>query len=80
MNSIDLTRRSLPNEPGVYFFLDNKSTIIYIGKAINLRKRVSQYFLKTNYPDPFYEEKIKELVKNIHSIEFIVTENEKEAK
>jgi len=80
MGILDLERKSLPNEPGIYFFLNKKSTIIYIGKAINLRKRVNQYFLKTKYADPFYEEKIKELVKNIQSIEFIVTENEKEAK
>lgn len=80
MSTLDLERKSLPNEPGVYFFLNKKSTIIYIGKAINLRKRVNQYFLKQNYADPFYEEKIRELVKNIQSIEFIVTENEKEAK
>ena len=80
MSKLDIERRSLPNEPGVYFFLNKKSTIIYIGKAINLRKRVNQYFLKTKYADPFYEEKIRELVKNIQSIEFIVTENEKEAK
>ena len=80
MNALDLERKTLPNEPGVYFFLDEKSTIVYIGKAKNLRKRVNSYFLKSNYSDPFYEEKIKELVKNIRSIEFIVTENEKEAK
>ena len=80
MSKIDLERKSLPNETGVYFFLNNKKTIIYIGKAINLKKRVNQYFLKTNYNDPFYEEKIKELVKNIQSINYIVTENEKEAK
>ena len=80
MKALDLERKSLPNEPGVYFFLDEKSTIVYIGKAKNLRKRVNSYFLKSNYSDPFYEEKIKELVKNIRSIEFIVTENEKEAK
>ena len=80
MSKIDIARKSLPNEPGVYFFLNNKKTIIYIGKAINLKKRVNQYFLKTNYNDPFYAEKIKELVKNIQSIDYIVTENEKEAK
>lgn len=80
MSKIDLQRKSLPNEPGVYFFLNYKKTIIYIGKAINLKKRVNQYFLKTNYNDPFYEEKIKELVKNIQFIDYIVTENEKEAK
>jgi len=80
MSTLDLERRSLTNEPGVYFFLNKKSVIIYIGKAINLRKRVNQYFLKQSYSDPFYEEKIKELVKNIQTIDYIVTENEKEAK
>ena len=79
MKDLDLQRKSLPNEPGVYLFTDKKGSIIYIGKAINLKKRVNQYFLKTSFTDPYYEEKIKELVKLIHSIEFIVTENEKEA-
>ena len=79
MSNLQLQRKSLPNETGVYLFLDNKKTVIYIGKALNLRKRVNQYFSKTHYNDPFYEEKIKELAKNIHSIEYIVTENEKEA-
>jgi len=79
MKDLDLHRKSLPNEPGVYLFTDKKGSIIYIGKAINLKKRVNQYFLKTSYADPFYEEKIKELVKQVHSIKYIVTENEKEA-
>ena len=79
MNDLEIQRKSLPNEPGVYLFKDNKGDIIYVGKAINLKKRVSQYFLKTKYNDPFYEAKIKEMVKLIHLIEFIVTENEKEA-
>jgi excinuclease ABC subunit C len=79
MNNLELQRKSLPNEPGVYTFKNNKGKIIYIGKANDLRKRVSSYFLKTSYNDPYYEEKIKELVKEIDSIEYIVTENEKEA-
>jgi len=79
MKDLELQRKSLPNEPGVYLFADIDDSIIYIGKAINLRKRVNQYFLKTSYIDPYYEEKIKELTKKIHSIEYIVTENEKEA-
>ena len=79
MKDLELQRKSLPNEPGVYLFSDKEEIIIYIGKAINLRKRVNQYFLKTSYNDPYYEEKIKELVGKIHSIEYIVTENEKEA-
>ena len=79
MTNLELKRKSLPNEPGVYLFLDRNDKIIYIGKAKNLRKRVNQYFLKTNYTDPYYEEKIKELVRNITNLEYIVTENEKEA-
>jgi len=79
MNNLELQRKSLPNEPGVYTFKNNEGKIIYIGKANDLRKRVSSYFLKTSYNDPYYEEKIKELVKEIDSIEYIVTENEKEA-
>ncbi len=79
MNNLELQRKSLPNEPGVYTFKNDKGKIIYIGKAINLKKRVSSYFLKTSYSDPYYEDKIKELVKEIASIEYIVTENEKEA-
>jgi len=79
MSDLELQRKSLPNEPGVYLFLDRNNNIIYIGKAKNLRKRVNQYFLKTHYSDPYYEEKIQELVKNIANVEFIVTENEKEA-
>ncbi|MFW9828395.1 MAG: excinuclease ABC subunit UvrC [Candidatus Thorarchaeota archaeon] len=77
--NLELQRKSLPNEPGVYLFLDKKKKVIYIGKALNLRKRVNQYFLKTSYNDPYYEEKIKELTKKIDSIEYFVTENEKEA-
>ena len=79
MSDLKLQRKSLPNEPGVYLFLDRNNKIIYVGKAKNLRKRVNQYFLKTSYTDPYYEEKINELVKNIVNLEYIVTENEKEA-
>ncbi|MFX0056880.1 MAG: excinuclease ABC subunit UvrC [Candidatus Hodarchaeota archaeon] len=79
MIDLELQRKSLPNEPGIYLFVDENKNVIYIGKAINLRKRVNQYFLKTTYNDPYYEEKIKELVDKIQSIEYIVTENEKEA-
>jgi len=79
MNNLDLQRKSLPNEPGVYLFKDETGKIIYIGKALDLKKRVASYFSKSKYIDPYYEEKIKELVKQLNSIEYIVTENEKEA-
>ncbi len=79
MNNLDLERKSLPNEPGIYQFKDENGIIIYIGKAISLKKRVAQYFNKTSFNDPYYGEKIKDLVSKIYSIDFIVTENEKEA-
>ena len=79
MSDLELQRKSMPNEPGVYFFKDINEDIIYIGKARNLKKRVSQYFVKSSYIDPYYEEKIRDLVKRIKSIEFIVTDYEKEA-
>lgn len=79
MNDLELQRKSLPSEPGVYLFKDETDKVLYVGKAINLKKRVSSYFLKTSYSDPYYEDKIKELVKLIRSIDYIVTQNEKEA-
>lgn len=79
MKDLDLQRKSLPNEPGIYFFTDKNKSIIYIGKATNIRKRVNQYFSKSTFNDPYYEEKIKDLRQKIKSIEYIVTENEKEA-
>ncbi|HOK02570.1 MAG TPA: excinuclease ABC subunit UvrC [Spirochaetota bacterium] len=63
-----------PDEPGVYIMLDNSGNIIYIGKANSLRKRVSSYFSNKD-KDP----KTSVLVKNISSIEYIVTESEIEA-
>ena len=65
MSNLQIQRKSLPNEPGVYLFLDSKKNVIYIGKALNLRKRVNQYFTKSHFNDPFYEEKIYERVMRI---------------
>jgi len=66
--------KNLPTEPGVYLMLDGGGNIIYIGKAISLKKRVSSYFQKKDQ-DP----KTRVLVRNIENIEFIVTDNEIEA-
>jgi excinuclease ABC subunit C len=64
----------IPTNPGCYIFKDNESKIIYIGKAKNLKKRVSSYFQK-DHPN----EKTNILVSLIKDIDFIVTDSETEA-
>jgi excinuclease ABC subunit C len=61
--------------PGVYLMKDAHGKVIYVGKARNLRKRLSNYFLKTNVNDV----KTNVLIKNIVSFETIVTATEHEA-
>lgn len=67
--------KKLPDQPGVYIMHDNRDTIIYIGKAVSLRKRVHQYF------QPSHNEGIKkaQMVKQIARFEYIVTDSELEA-
>lgn len=67
--------KSIPENPGVYQFYDRNGTIIYIGKAKNLKKRVSSYFTKKKF-DSY---KIKVLVDKIREIRFIVVNNESDA-
>ena len=66
--------KNLPNNPGVYFFKDKKNEIIYIGKAKNLKKRVSSYFNKSNSSS-----KNKVMISKTNDLEIIVVENEVEA-
>lgn len=65
---------TLPESSGVYSFKDRDGRIIYIGKARNLRDRVRSYF-REGSRDP----KTDYLVKNIDSVDVLLTENEKEA-
>ncbi len=72
MEQLDLTK--LPEGPGVYLFKDQNEKVIYVGKAKNIRKRVSQYFYsKQDSP------KTKVLVSKIKKIDFFCTHSEKEA-
>lgn len=65
---------NLPNKPGVYIMRDNTDTIIYIGKAKSLVKRVKSYFReKLDRP------KTQILMSHFHSLEYIITNSEKEA-
>ena len=66
--------RSLTQRPGVYQMLDARSKIIYIGKAKNLKKRVSSYFGKKNVAS-----KQQVMVSHVHSIDVTVTHTESEA-
>src|SRR3990167_6407264 len=64
----------LPNQPGVYQMLGEKGDILYIGKARNLKKRITSYFLKKQQ-----DIKTAALLKHIHRIDITVTHNENEA-
>ena len=63
----------LPNKPGVYRYYDKDGTLIYVGKAKNLKRRVSSYFNKEQTG------KTRVLVSKIADIQFIVVESESEA-
>jgi excinuclease ABC subunit C len=65
---------TLPIGPGIYKYYDEKNTLLYVGKAKNIRKRVSSYFSKT-----FTSYKTHELVQRIHHIEFTIVQSEQDA-
>ena len=66
--------KSIPVAPGIYKYFDAQGKLLYVGKAKNLKKRVSSYFIKnkTNY-------KTIELVNRIHKIEFTIVNSEQDA-
>lgn len=75
MFDIEEELKKLPDQPGVYIMHDSRDAIIYIGKAVSLRKRVHQYF------QPSHDEGIKkaQMVKQIARFEYIITDSELEA-
>src|SRR5215216_257388 len=68
-------RSHLPTSPGVYIFKDAGGTVIYVGKAKNVRSRVASYFNRSGDGRP----KIAELRERVRQIDFIVTGSETEA-
>jgi excinuclease ABC subunit C len=66
--------KTLPNQPGIYKYYDDKNELIYVGKANSIRKRVSSYFTKT-----FTGYKTHELVRRINKIEFTIVDSEQDA-
>ena len=65
----------LPSQPGVYRYYDKNGLLLYIGKAIHLKKRVSSYFVEKQNIGA----RLKMLVRSIHRIEFTVVATEKDA-
>ncbi len=65
---------TIPQAPGIYKYFDAGSNLLYVGKAKNLRKRVSSYFTKT-----FTSYKTHELVQRIDHIEFTIVDSEQDA-
>ena len=66
--------KDLPSNPGIYKYFDNRDKIIYVGKAKNLKKRVTSYFTKNHDNN-----KTKVLVSKIKRVEYTIVENEAEA-
>lgn len=75
MKNFEDILKNLPDSPGVYIMKDKSDEIIYVGKAISLKKRVRQYF-QTNKNQGL---KVASMVKQIHDLEYIMVENEVEA-
>ncbi len=69
------TIKNLPNSPGVYLMKDENGDTLYVGKAGNLRKRVSSYFQKARH----LRERLELLVSRVRDITFITTSTEAEA-
>src|SRR5260221_10103591 len=65
---------TIPVNPGIYKYFDEKDDLVYVGKAKNLRKRVSSYFIKT-----FTTYKTHELVQRIRHMEFTIVNSEQDA-
>jgi excinuclease ABC subunit C len=71
-DSLDEQRKKLPDQPGVYVFADETGKVIYVGKAVSIRKRVAGHFAGKSTRG-------MEMVDQIASIDFLVTETEAEA-
>ena len=77
MNKKALQRKisQLPTTTGVYQFLDDQNTILYVGKALNLRTRVRSYFQDTHLDRPW----VAQMIPSISDVIVILAENEVEA-
>ncbi len=74
MTELQTKIKLLPTSPGVYVMLDKNSNVIYVGKAKNLKNRVTQYFR-----NGFKTEKVSAMVMNIADFYYVITPNEADA-
>lgn len=75
MFNIEEELKKLPDKPGVYLMKDDAGHIIYVGKAVNLKNRVRQYFQNNKN----HSIKVKKMVQHISSFEYIIVRSEVEA-
>jgi len=69
--------RGLPDVPGVYLFTDAQGALLYVGKAVSLRKRVQSYFTERDFG--YDTERLGAMVAQIADVEYLLTANELEA-
>ncbi len=76
LNALTLEKKldRLPDSPGVYLLKDEKGKVLYVGKALSLKKRVRSYFQKTSFSP-----RIHSLVGQIKDLEWVITDSEAEA-
>jgi|TARA_B110000444_G_scaffold151912_1_gene142155 excinuclease ABC subunit C len=74
LRKIKIILKTLPDKPGVYKHIDSEGQILYVGKAKNLKKRVSSYFSKKHS-----EERLRMLVRRVENVEIIITNTEFDA-
>ena len=72
---IEILIKTLPSSPGVYLMKNDADKVIYVGKAVSLKNRVSQYFRKSGHIDL----KVSAMVSNVSYFDYIVTDSEMEA-
>ena len=65
--------RGLPNRPGIYLFRDREESLLYVGKAKSLRKRVASYLRSTGEP------RIDKMLREVAKLDFVLTDSESEA-
>ena len=75
LSALELQIQTLPDNPGVYQYYDKEGKILYVGKAKNLKNRISSYFTNQKNQD----NKTRRLVQQIKRVEFTIVHSEFDA-